>query len=66
KGTVLSGAKEVTRFELEALDFHQRVRDGYLALALDHPWWQVVDASQSVEAVHEKIWPLVAKLHQLA
>jgi dTMP kinase len=41
---------DLTRFELDPshdLSFHQRVRDGYLQLALDEPGrWRVVDAAR--------------------
>ncbi len=40
------------RFEAEALEFHSRVREGYLALAALHPRrFVVVDAARDVEAV---------------
>jgi len=44
---------EQTRFEATFdLDFHRRVRDGYLALAAAEPErFRVIDATQSIEAV---------------
>ena len=46
-----SGPRE-ERFELEALEFHQRVRDGYLALAVEEPHrFVTIDAAQSPEQV---------------
>lgn len=41
----------VTRFEQEALDFHTRVREGYLAAAAQFPHVRIVDANRSVEEV---------------
>ncbi len=44
-----SGSEALTRFDLEVREFHQRVRDGYLAIALANPErFRVVDASGSV------------------
>ena len=45
------------RFEAEALDFHRRVRQGYLALASQHPRrFSVVDAAKAPDGVAEDIW----------
>lgn len=50
-----SGPRE-ERFELEALEFHQRVRDGYLALASEEPQrFVVVDAHAAPEQVAQQI-----------
>ena len=47
---------EWNRMDALALDFHSRVRDGYLALiAADPARWVRIDASQSIEAVHKAI-----------
>lgn len=44
------------RFEEEPLEFHQRIRDGYLAITKEGKnRFVIVDASQDVEAVHQKI-----------
>lgn len=44
------------RFEEEPLEFHQRIRDGYLSIAREEKnRFVIVDASQDVEAVHQKI-----------
>ncbi len=44
------------RFEKEALDFHRRVREGYLDLARLHPGRiSVVDGLGSVEEVHRRV-----------
>jgi dTMP kinase len=45
------------RFEKESLDFHRRVRDGYLALAATEPSrWVVIDAALPKEAIADLIW----------
>ena len=44
------------RFEAEHLDFHIRIREGYLAwAALNHPRFRVIDASQAQEDVLRQI-----------
>ena len=43
------------RFEAEQLEFHQRVRDGYLMLAEENSWrFRVVDAMQAPGRVLEQ------------
>jgi dTMP kinase len=51
------------RFETSDLEFHQRVRDGYLAMAAQYgdAWW-VVDGSSTEEAVASAIEERVASL----
>ncbi len=51
------------RFECEELDFHQRVRDGYLKLATSETGrWLVIDAAQGKEKIAEIIWQRVSPL----
>ena len=48
--------KPEDRFEKEALDFHQRVRNGYLQLAKEEPKrFCVIPANDSVENISKKI-----------
>jgi dTMP kinase len=57
------GAEEWNRMEEKALAFHQAVRAGYLQLAAAEPQrWLVVDAAQSIEAVHAEIFSRVQAL----
>jgi dTMP kinase len=45
-----------SRFEKEALEFHVRVREGFLKLAeLDPKRFKVINASQSTEKIHRQI-----------
>lgn len=44
------------RFEAESLDFHEKVREGYLALAVKHPdRFAVIRADQDTESVRGEI-----------
>lgn len=53
---------EVNRFEMEALDFHTKVRQAYLELAKAEPnRWHIIDASDSIDHVSEKVWQVVQK-----
>ena len=55
------GRELFDRMENQALDFHQRVRQGYLDLARRDPQRvKVIDGSQSLVAVGEKIWEVVS------
>lgn len=48
--------EEWNRMENLDIDFHQRVREGYLALAAAEPArWLVLDATQPIEALHRTI-----------
>ena len=51
------------RFDVQELEFHERVRAGYHALAEREPdRWLVVDATQPVGAVTDAVWPRVEAL----
>jgi dTMP kinase len=57
KGTVDEG-----RFEQEPLEFFERVRQGYLAIARENPQRvRMVDGDQPVEAVHLNILELLSR-----
>lgn len=50
------GGDEWNRLDAEALEFHQRVRDGYLKLVEQEPErWVVIDGARSVEEVEAEI-----------
>jgi len=50
-------ASDLSRFEREELDFHHRVRQGYLEMAAQDPRrWIVVDASRPRREVSRLIW----------
>jgi dTMP kinase len=53
-------AEEWNRMEQKTLAYHQVVRRGYLELAAAAPErWLVIDAAQSIEAIHQAIWARV-------
>ncbi len=54
------GGPSEDRFEREAVAFHEKVRNGYLALArLEPERFRVIDASDSVENVHRDVVEVV-------
>ena len=57
------GGKKMDRLDMEALDFHKKVRSAYLDVAKrdDRGRWVVVDASKSIEQIEEAIWDEVMK-----
>lgn len=61
-----SGVGEWNRLDQETIEFHQRVRQGYLALAADQPdRWLILDASSSIQEVQKKIqWAVEHRLEQ--
>jgi dTMP kinase len=57
-----SARSEQSRFEEEAMDFHQRVREAYRSLAATYPQRiRVVDAAGSVVQVHERVLTVLKK-----
>ena len=57
--------EEDLRFEHEDREFHQRIREGYLAQATGDPErWSVIDATMSQESVRNAIWERVAAFLQ--
>ena len=63
QGLARKRVKKKDRFEQEDIAFHQRVRDGFLKLAVDDPQrWLVIDASQSKEEIEEIIWRRISQL----
>ena len=63
-GLARKAGPEENRFEVGFdLEFHRRVRDGYLALASREPArWVVVDAARDADTVHEAVVAAVARL----
>ena len=54
------GASEADRFEAKNLDFHHRVRQGFLAVAREHPQRvYVVDTDRPIEPIHQEIVSVV-------
>jgi dTMP kinase len=51
---------EQDRLDAESMDFHARVRDGYLKLAVAEPERiRVIDGSKDIETVAANVWPIV-------
>lgn len=46
---------QLDRLELEELDFHRRVRNGYLEIASLCDHFKVIDASDPIEVIYDKI-----------
>ena len=52
--------KNTSRFEKEKMEFHQRLRAGYLELARQNPeTWRVIDASKSLKEVEIEVLEIV-------
>ena len=55
--------EEGTRFEEESLEFHRRVRQGYLEMAKEEPQrWSVIDATKPPEEVGTTVWERVRRM----
>lgn len=58
-----AGQGEWNRMDQLTLDFHKRVRQGYLTMAQAGPSrWLVIDAGQSVSQIHQAICKAVARI----
>jgi len=54
------GGLEMNRLDLEAVTFHQRVRDGYHQLAAREPQrWVVIDADRRIDVVQSELRQVV-------
>ncbi|MFA6082245.1 MAG: dTMP kinase [Patescibacteria group bacterium] len=61
----LSRQEDQNRFEKEGLEFHQKIRQAYLDLAKNNPdRIKVVDASGTVDEVHEAIVKVIQSYSQ--
>lgn len=59
-GRIHEAGRELDRMESQPLEFFEKVRAGYLALAAAEPGrFRTVDADRAPEAVHETVWSLV-------
>jgi dTMP kinase len=57
----ISGKED--RFEQEAVDFHERVREGYLGIAREEPSRvKIINAAEPVDTVHQRIIQEVMKI----
>jgi len=57
----------MTRFDEENLEFHARVREGYLSLAATEPdRFRMLDATESVDVTHQQVLSLVLPLIERA
>jgi dTMP kinase len=62
-GLARKSGEKLDRFEKEDLDFHRKVREGYLKLAdEERERWLVIDAMQSRESISELIFERVQSL----
>jgi dTMP kinase len=58
-----TGVGEWNRLDQEAIEFHKRVRQGYLALAADQPdRWLILDARGSIKEVQKEIQRAVERM----
>ena len=57
------GGGEWNRLDDQALEFHRRVRAGYLQMVSEEPArWVCVDAARAVEEIQADIWKVVSRL----
>nr|MBC7244556.1 dTMP kinase [Chloroflexota bacterium] len=63
EGSFRAGAGEWNRMDQQELDFHRRVRDGYLQMAAAEPErWFIVDAAGPIASIQRSIRNRVKKL----
>src|SRR3989338_6427760 len=56
RNTKVIGQESEDRFEEETLEFHQRVRDGFLKIASEAPERvKIIDADKGIEEIHREI-----------
>ena len=53
----------IDKFDLASSEFHQKVRQGYLSIAMQDPnQWLVLDATKSQQTLSEEIWAKIRPL----
>ena len=63
EGLARKGLRRVDRFTKEGVEFHERVRTGYIKIAgVDLGRWIIIDARLSKREISNVIWPRVAGL----
>ena len=63
---IKSSREKLTVFEKKGIDFHERVRKGYLQQAKDDPeHWKIFDGEQSIEELREEIWDFLKRKFNL-
>lgn len=56
------GGEFLNRLDREALDFHKRVREGYLTLIRENPErWRKIDGAASIDEVHQSVKLVLAQ-----
>ena len=59
------GVNKIDRLELDSIEFHKRVRAGYLKIAESEPErFRIVDASRPPEEIGVKVWEIVSTAMQ--
>lgn len=57
------GAKKMDRLDMEAVNFHEKVRQAYLDVAKrdTRDRWRVIDSSRTIEEIEKDIWSEIEK-----
>lgn len=58
----INDRKNEDRLDSEEMNFHNKVRDGYLKLARSEPNWTVINAEQSIEDIKRQLWDKVQRI----
>jgi len=58
-------AEELTRFDQEELEFHNKVRAAFKEMSAKDPTWVVIDASKTLEEVSDDLKAVVAERLQI-
>ncbi|MBU1132364.1 dTMP kinase [Patescibacteria group bacterium] len=53
------------RLDNEKLEFHEKVRKGYLNLSETNKDWQIISAENEIDSIHENIWSHVSRLLEI-
>ena len=54
--------REFDRIEQKDVQYHRKVREGFLRLAQEQPNFAVIDAGDDIDSVHKKIIEVIAKV----
>lgn len=54
-------SQDKTRFDIQPLDYHRRVRNGFMTFAQNFGYCRIIDARLPIQEVHAQVWHHVSR-----
>lgn len=60
------GQNKINRLDAESLNFHRKVREGYLKLAKENSsFWHIIKGENEIQSVHKDIFEVLKEYHKI-